>query len=225
MNRKFVILGHHNFGLSLIIENLYANHGTEIEIDIISNFPDHENRLRNYKFALPQTKINEIQSHDWSPSEGEIYFNSAMSPISRMKLFEFFKENFDIEASKYGNSLHPQSAISHSATLGYGCLLSPNISISPFNKIGDFVIFSRNSSIGHHSEIGRYCNICPGVNIASEANIGEGVFIGTGSTVIEGITIGQHSIIGAHSLVTKSIPPGVIAYGIPAKVIRENVRG
>jgi acetyltransferase-like isoleucine patch superfamily enzyme len=36
-----------------------------------------------------------------------------------------------------------------------------------------------------------------------------------------GVTIGEGSIIGANSLVTDDIPPFTIAFGSPAKVIRE----
>jgi maltose O-acetyltransferase len=35
-----------------------------------------------------------------------------------------------------------------------------------------------------------------------------------------GVTIGKGSIIGAFSFVNANIPDGVLAYGVPAKVIR-----
>ena len=44
--------------------------------------------------------------------------------------------------------------------------------------------------------------------------------IGSHSTILPGVTIGENSIIGAHSLVTKDIPDNVIAFGVPAKIIR-----
>lgn len=44
--------------------------------------------------------------------------------------------------------------------------------------------------------------------------------IGSHTTILPGITIGENSIIGAHSMVSNNIPPNVIAYGIPAKVIK-----
>jgi hypothetical protein len=47
------------------------------------------------------------------------------------------------------------------------------------------------------------------------------VTIGAGATVLDKITIGPGSIIGAGSVVTRAIPAGVVAYGAPAKVIRE----
>lgn len=45
--------------------------------------------------------------------------------------------------------------------------------------------------------------------------------IGSHSTVLPNITIGENSIIGAHSLVIEDIPDNVIAFGVPAKVIRK----
>jgi len=44
--------------------------------------------------------------------------------------------------------------------------------------------------------------------------------VGSHSTILPGVTIGENSVVGAHSLVTHDIPDNVIAFGIPAKVIR-----
>lgn len=46
------------------------------------------------------------------------------------------------------------------------------------------------------------------------------VWLASGVTVMKGVTIGQGSIIAAGSVVTQSIPSGVIAGGVPAKVIK-----
>lgn len=51
--------------------------------------------------------------------------------------------------------------------------------------------------------------------------IEDDVFIGMNSMVLKGVTIGRGSIIGAGSVVTKNIPPGVLAAGNPARVIRQ----
>ena len=50
--------------------------------------------------------------------------------------------------------------------------------------------------------------------------IGDDVFIGMNSMVLKGVTIGRGSVIAAGSVVTKDLPPGVLAGGVPAKVIR-----
>ena len=50
--------------------------------------------------------------------------------------------------------------------------------------------------------------------------IEDDVFIGMHCLVLKGVTLGQGCVIGAGSVVTQSIPPGVIAAGNPASVIR-----
>lgn len=60
-----------------------------------------------------------------------------------------------------------------------------------------------------------------GIEIAKPITIGDNVWIGAGSTVLAGVSIGANSVIGAGSVVTKSIPSGVVAVGVPCKVLRE----
>lgn len=50
--------------------------------------------------------------------------------------------------------------------------------------------------------------------------IGDNVFIGANTIISKGVTIGDNSIVGAGSVVVKDVPPGCIAAGNPAKVIR-----
>ena len=49
--------------------------------------------------------------------------------------------------------------------------------------------------------------------------VGERTFVGANSIVMPGVTIGKRWVIGAGSVVTKDIPDGCVAVGIPAKVI------
>jgi acetyltransferase-like isoleucine patch superfamily enzyme len=36
-----------------------------------------------------------------------------------------------------------------------------------------------------------------------------------------GITVGENSVVGAFSFVNKDIPDNVVAFGVPAKVMRK----
>lgn len=45
--------------------------------------------------------------------------------------------------------------------------------------------------------------------------------IGSHSIIMPGVTVGENSIIGAFSFVNKNVPANVMAFGIPAKVIKK----
>jgi maltose O-acetyltransferase len=51
--------------------------------------------------------------------------------------------------------------------------------------------------------------------------IGNNVWICGNVTINAGVTIGDDVVIGSGSIVTKDIPSGVVAAGVPCKVIRE----
>ncbi len=51
--------------------------------------------------------------------------------------------------------------------------------------------------------------------------IGRGSLIGMGAVILEGVTVGSGSLIGAGAVVNKDIPDGMLATGVPAKVIKE----
>ena len=73
-------------------------------------------------------------------------------------------------------------------------------------------------------QIGSHCSIYSISTIdnkTGKVHLKRNSKVGSHSTVLPGITIGENSIIGAHSLVTKDIPANVIAYGVPAKVVRK----
>jgi acetyltransferase-like isoleucine patch superfamily enzyme len=53
--------------------------------------------------------------------------------------------------------------------------------------------------------------------------IEDGVWIGTGATILPGVTVGKGAIVAAGSVVTADVPPGALAAGNPAKIVRHGV--
>ena len=52
-----------------------------------------------------------------------------------------------------------------------------------------------------------------------DIEIGNNVFVGANSTILYNVKIGNNVIIGAGSIITKDIPDGVVAAGVPCKPI------
>ena len=111
----------------------------------------------------------------------------------------------------------------------------------PKIHIGKSTYINRNTFLDATESlvIGKECAIGPGCYITDHdhgqdstlpplaqpifsqpTRIGDRVWLGANVTVLKGVTIGDDTTVGAGSVVTKSLPTGVIAVGVPARVIR-----
>jgi acetyltransferase-like isoleucine patch superfamily enzyme len=50
--------------------------------------------------------------------------------------------------------------------------------------------------------------------------VGDGCWIGSGAKLLKNSRLGARSILGAGAVLTKSIPEGVVAAGVPARVVK-----
>ena len=80
------------------------------------------------------------------------------------------------------------------------------------------VVIEDNVQIGSHCSIYSISTID---NTSGKIYLKNNCRIGSHTTILPGVTIGKNSVVGAHSLVNKDIPDNVIAYGVPAKVIKK----
>jgi FkbH-like protein len=92
---------------------------------------------------------------------------------------------------------------------------------------GTLISASKRVTIGSKVMLGNYCVIAdtdqPGPSGSDEANpieIGDGAWLAVRVTVLPGAKIGAGAVITAGSVVSGEIPPGVVAGGIPARVLR-----
>lgn len=64
----------------------------------------------------------------------------------------------------------------------------------------------------------------PDLPLLKPVVIGERTFVGVGATILPGVTIGADCIIGAGAIVSKDIPDGSLALGVPAIVIKSGLK-
>lgn len=88
-------------------------------------------------------------------------------------------------------------------TIGDHVLLGPRVGI-----------YTANHAFDPAERVAGGCYVRP-------VTIGNRVWVGGGVQITQGVSIGDDTIIGAGSVVTRDIPAGVIAAGVPCKVLRE----
>ncbi len=58
-----------------------------------------------------------------------------------------------------------------------------------------------------------------GKDLAGEVVIGQNVHLGENVVILPGVRVGDNCVIGASALLTKDVPTGSVAAGVPARVI------
>ena len=111
-----------------------------------------------------------------------------------------------------GVEIHPGASIGRRLVIDHGM----GVVIGETAEIGDDVTIYQGVTLGGTS---------PAVNSVAQVGqkrhptIRDRVIIGSGAQVLGPIVIGEGARIGANSVVTKEIPDGVTAIGIPAQVV------
>ena len=127
-----------------------------------------------------------------------------------------------IDASfEFVSSIHPSATIARGVTIGSGTVIMAGAVVNSNSSIGDFCIINTNASIDHDSNMSDFSSVAPGVTTGGNISIGKFSAVSLGANVIHGIKIGKHSVIGSGSTVLTNIDDYVVAYGTPAKIIRE----
>ncbi len=98
-----------------------------------------------------------------------------------------------------------------------GCVVAPNAVIAPNSYVAEFCLINYGSSVGHNSIVDRFVTISPNASIGGWCKLEEGCYIGSGANILSRVKIGAWSEIGAGAVVTKDVPSGVVAKGIPAR--------
>jgi bifunctional UDP-N-acetylglucosamine pyrophosphorylase / glucosamine-1-phosphate N-acetyltransferase len=130
------------------------------------------------------------------------------------------------------------AAVGSGANVGPYAYLRPGTVLGEVSKVGAYCEL-KNTRVGAGSkvphlsyvgdaEIGEGANLGAGTITANydgkdkhRTTIGDGVFTGINTNLIAPVTIGENAYLGAGSLVNKDIPPGKMAVGMPARVIRD----
>jgi sugar O-acyltransferase (sialic acid O-acetyltransferase NeuD family) len=213
------ILGKSNYAIAIIFDILHLLHPDGCTVTIVANIPDAQNASLQWGFAVDGIAYISIDSSEYTPDPATPKILGSIGK-GRRAIVGHFREIHGIQDNEYMTLTHPSAVIGQHVHLGLGTHVGPGVTIAPYARIDRFCVINRNASVGHHTRLDAFCCLNPGVHVAGICHLAEDVTIGMSAAVLEGMHIGRQSTIGAGAVVTRDIPESVIAYGVPAKVIR-----
>jgi len=121
---------------------------------------------------------------------------------------------------RFGVLVHPSAFVSPSATLGAGTVILPGALVQCGAALGEQVLVNTGAIVEHDCRVGDAASLSPGCAMGGRVTIGAGAFIGTGATLCPRVQIGARTMVGAGAVVTADLPADVVAFGVPARVVR-----
>lgn len=122
------------------------------------------------------------------------------------------------------SAIHPNASIARDVAIGEGTVIMAGAAVNPCCSIGRFCILNTNSSLDHDSTMEDYSSLAPRAATGGNCRIGTYSALGIGATLIHGVQIGEHTVIGAGATVLGHVGAFKVAYGTPAKTIRQRER-
>lgn len=116
---------------------------------------------------------------------------------------------------------HPAAAISRHASIGMGTVVLAQATVNVAAKVGMGCIVNTAVVVEHDCVLGAGVHLSPGAGLAGGAVVGEGSWIGMNASVKNHIVIGRHVVVGLGAAVINDLPDGVMAVGVPARVVEK----
>jgi UDP-N-acetylbacillosamine N-acetyltransferase len=138
---------------------------------------------------------------------------------ARLQVAQFLRER----GFRLATAVHPRATVAADVSIGAGSVIVAGSVINPAAAIGENAIINTGSTVDHECVIGDGVHIAPGAHLAAGVSVGRCSWVGIGSVVREGVHIGSDVMIGAGSVVRHDIGDGALAYGVPARIVRQLV--
>lgn len=121
--------------------------------------------------------------------------------------------------------VHASAVVSVGAEIGDGTVAMPGAIIGPNTIVGRFCILNTRAAIDHDCRMADFASLAPGAVIGGAVRIGTRAVIGIGAVVKHGLSIGDDAVLGANSYLHRDLAANSLAYGSPARPVRERKAG
>jgi sugar O-acyltransferase (sialic acid O-acetyltransferase NeuD family) len=188
-------------------------------VGMIDSLAEVGSQRYGYKIIGRQEYIAELIK-DYNIQAGVIAIGDN---YSRKIVFDEIKSK--VPQFKFINAIHPTAHIGRNVKLGKGIIVREGAIVSTDCIIGDFCIINASSVLGHNSVIEEFSLFSTGSVSGGKVLLKKFSSVTVGVVIIDRITVGENTVVGSGAIVLKDLPDNVVAYGVPAKVIRTREPG
>ena len=111
-----------------------------------------------------------------------------------------------------GIEIHPGAIIGRRFVIDHGM----GVVVGETSEIGDDVTLYHDVTLGGVSPA---VNAHEQVGVKRHPTLGNGVIVGSGAQILGPVWVGENAKVGSNAVVSKDVPAGVTAVGIPARAI------
>jgi UDP-perosamine 4-acetyltransferase len=120
------------------------------------------------------------------------------------------------------NAIHPSAVVMPTVSMGVGNMIGATAVVNSNAVLADHIIVNTAAVVEHDCVVAEGVVLGPGCHLGGRATVDRAAFISTGAIVLSRVRIGSRTVVGAGAVVTRDLPEGVLALGVPAR-IREHL--
>lgn len=117
-------------------------------------------------------------------------------------------------------AIHPSAVVARSATTGAGTVVMANAVVNPDAQIGIGAIVNSGAIVEHDCQVGDFAHLSPNAAMGGRGRLGALAHLGLGASMLPRVSVGASSVVGAGAVVIADLADGVVAVGVPARVLR-----
>lgn len=125
---------------------------------------------------------------------------------------------YSAAGARWATVVHSETWISPTATLRDGAVVLAGATVNTGATLGAHSVVNTGTIIEHDVTLGDYAMAAPGVVVGGGTEIEDDCYLGLGCRLRDHIRIGCGTVVGMGAVVVRSLPAGVTAVGMPAKV-------
>jgi acetyltransferase EpsM len=115
--------------------------------------------------------------------------------------------------------IHPNAVIARGVQIGEGTYVAPLAVLHSDASVGVACIVNTGAVVEHDCRLDAFAHVSPRAALGGGARLGEGAHAGIGAILLPATRLGPWATLGAGAVMVASMPEGVTAVGVPARVV------